>query len=203
MSAVPVRGFAKRQLLIPEDPRPLDILATFQTASAIQAPQPTRYAVRQVLDQEYQKECIRQQNEAQQARYRAGGGVVSTNELDDLFARNGDDKENVTEKDAKSGASSHGNKRDFFGRVIVNDRLPSRASMDDNDEKSHQRKKRRRHKHTNSNDNHDHDNENNHEETEYEDEEEEEENKVWITYHEGFSNAVRKPISLEELMRDL
>ena len=25
--------------------------------------------------------------------------------------------------------------------------------------------------------------------------------KVWVSYHEGFSNAVRKPISLEELMR--
>ena len=25
--------------------------------------------------------------------------------------------------------------------------------------------------------------------------------KVWVSYHEGFSNAVRKPISLDELMR--
>jgi chromosome transmission fidelity protein 18 len=27
--------------------------------------------------------------------------------------------------------------------------------------------------------------------------------KVWVTYHEGFSNAVRKPISLGELMAGL
>ncbi len=27
------------------------------------------------------------------------------------------------------------------------------------------------------------------------------ENKVWVSFHEGFSNAVRKPITLEELMR--
>ena len=25
--------------------------------------------------------------------------------------------------------------------------------------------------------------------------------KVWVSFHEGFSNAVRKPITLEELMR--
>lgn len=24
---------------------------------------------------------------------------------------------------------------------------------------------------------------------------------VWVTFHEGFSNAVRKPITLDELMR--
>lgn len=28
-------------------------------------------------------------------------------------------------------------------------------------------------------------------------------NKVWITYHEGFSDAVRKPITVEELLRGL
>ena len=27
------------------------------------------------------------------------------------------------------------------------------------------------------------------------------ERKVWVSFHEGFSNAVRKPITLEELMR--
>lgn len=30
-----------------------------------------------------------------------------------------------------------------------------------------------------------------------------EENKVWVTFHEGFSDAVRKPITVEELMRGL
>jgi chromosome transmission fidelity protein 18 len=28
-------------------------------------------------------------------------------------------------------------------------------------------------------------------------------NKVWVTFHEGFSNAVRKPVTLDELMRGL
>jgi chromosome transmission fidelity protein 18 len=29
------------------------------------------------------------------------------------------------------------------------------------------------------------------------------ERKVWVTFHEGFSNAVRKPISMNELLADL
>lgn len=29
------------------------------------------------------------------------------------------------------------------------------------------------------------------------------EGKVWVTFHEGFSNAVRKPVTVKELMRGL
>jgi chromosome transmission fidelity protein 18 len=29
------------------------------------------------------------------------------------------------------------------------------------------------------------------------------ETKVWVTFHEGFSNAVRKPITLDELLQGL
>ncbi len=28
-------------------------------------------------------------------------------------------------------------------------------------------------------------------------------NKVWVSFHEGFSNAVRKPVTVEELLRGL
>lgn len=28
-------------------------------------------------------------------------------------------------------------------------------------------------------------------------------NKVWVSFHEGYSNAVRKPITIEELLRGL
>jgi chromosome transmission fidelity protein 18 len=28
-------------------------------------------------------------------------------------------------------------------------------------------------------------------------------NKVWVSFHEGFSNAVRKPVTIEELLRGL
>ena len=57
-------------------------------------------------------------------------------------------------------------KRDFFGRVIVNEesitgttKQSSKKAMATNDE-----------------------------------------GRVWVTFHEGFSNAVRKPITLKELM---
>lgn len=30
-----------------------------------------------------------------------------------------------------------------------------------------------------------------------------EEHKVWVTYHEGLNNAVRKPMSLEEFLKGL
>jgi chromosome transmission fidelity protein 18 len=29
------------------------------------------------------------------------------------------------------------------------------------------------------------------------------EGKVWVSYHEGFSNAVRKPLTLAELMKEM
>ena len=31
----------------------------------------------------------------------------------------------------------------------------------------------------------------------------EDDNKVWVSFHEGFSNAVRKPITIEELLKGL
>ena len=62
-----------------------------------------------------------------------------------------------------------GVKRDFFGRVIVNEaRVVS---------KEEGRAKARR--------------------------ETVEGNRIWVTYHEGFSNAVRKPVSLGDIMRGL
>ena len=60
-------------------------------------------------------------------------------------------------------------KRDFFGRVIVNEaRAPSKEDG----------KERTRRENVKG-------------------------NRIWVTYNEGFSNAVKKPISLAELMRGL
>jgi chromosome transmission fidelity protein 18 len=62
-------------------------------------------------------------------------------------------------------------KRDFFGRVIVE------RPLSETDGNAAGGKKRRR------------------------DEKSGQGAKVWVTYHEGLNNAVRKPISLEEFMR--
>ena len=53
----------------------LDVLATFETAGAhiLAAQAPTRFAVRQVLDQELYKTKVNRENAARQARFRAGG----------------------------------------------------------------------------------------------------------------------------------
>lgn len=73
----------------------------------------------------------------------------------------------------KAKRDAFGVKRDFFGRII-NESLPV-AKKDGNDQSSHKRKP--------SGQVHEH--------------------KVWVTFHEGFSNAVRKPISLNELLAEL
>lgn len=124
---------------------------------------PVRYAVRQVLDQEYQKNTIVRENAARQARYKAG------NPNDDTEAVL-QDKENpiyhIQDELTKV-------KKDFFGRVVREARplqeIDGNATVE-----GKQGKKGRT-----------------------------EESKVWVSYHEGFSNAVRKPITIEELLRGL
>jgi chromosome transmission fidelity protein 18 len=144
--------------------RPLDTLAVFETASSglSSTVAPVRYAVRQVLDQEYQKDIIRIRNEARQARYKASNPLDS----DPIVA----DRTNHVETEAKKMRTT-GTKRDFFGRV-VNEATPCHRT----DDEEQSRKKR---KSTGGDD---------------------KENRVWVSFHEGFSNAVRKPITFDELM---
>ena len=72
---------------------------------------PVRHAIRQALDQEYQKYLIRQSTGARQARYEAGGihdqyGIPNAN-----VPRSGS-------VDEDSISKIHKAKRDFFGRII-------------------------------------------------------------------------------------
>lgn len=106
-----------------------------------------RYAVRQVLDQEYRKETTRKQSDA-----------LTTSAIGRSTARPG-----LAQK-AMSVV-----KRDFFGRVIEE---PVKEAKDT-------------------------------EEHNLADETSKAGRKVWVTYHEGFSNAVRKPISMSELLAGL
>lgn len=147
--------------------RPLDTLVHFETAPAsASAPAPVRYAVRQVLDQEYQKNIIVRENAARQARYRAG----NLNDKDDFVIAN---EELVLDipLDPVPGV-----KRDFFGRVIAEQPLPLQE-IDGNTAGQNEKKKCKK--------------------------EGKDDNKVWVSYHEGFSNAVRKPVTVDELMRGL
>ncbi|KAI0540719.1 ATPase [Xylaria digitata] len=147
----------------------LDLLATFETSAAVlhgtQAP--TRYAVRQVLDQERQKASLLRENAARQARYKAGNPHASE---DYIF----DDKENTNGvKDC--ALPNIPVKKDFFGRVIQAAVRPL-AELDRNSADKRNAGIKPLGK---------------------------AETKVWVTYHEGMNNAVRKPITLDELLRGL
>ena len=115
---------------------------------------PVRYAVRQVLDQEYRKETTRKQPDA----LNAGGKSV--------LGRSGSEHGTLAQKAMREGAV----KRDFFGRVIQDPVSVSKDSEDGTSRTDETSKAGR---------------------------------KVWVTFHEGFSNAVRKPISMGELLAGL
>jgi chromosome transmission fidelity protein 18 len=150
--------------------RDLDALSTYETAGAhvLATQAPTRYAVRQVLDQELQKAIALRENDARQARFRAGN--ASGLHEDYVF----DDKENARKgsgqkKTGAAVAAPVGIKRDFFGRVIAEKPL----------QETHANGGHRKKPIVDAG------------------------GKVWVTYHEGLNNAVRKPISLEEFLRGL
>ncbi|KAI0599975.1 hypothetical protein F4775DRAFT_83925 [Biscogniauxia sp. FL1348] len=151
----------------------LDMLATFETSAAVilgtQAP--TRYAVRQVLDQELQRAKTLREASARQARFRASN-PTATEEA--IFH----DKENLKAQRAaanKDTLPAIPVKKDFFGRVIIKPDVRPLQETDGNGERRKQ------------------------------DDEPlgKGESKVWVTYHEGLNNAVRKPITLGELLRGL
>jgi chromosome transmission fidelity protein 18 len=145
--------------------RPLDTLVTFETGiSLMGAPAPVRYAVRQVLDQEYQKNIIVRENAARQARYKAG------NAEDDV-------EFSISNKESKGHHAQErvlGAKKDFFGRVVREEVMPL-GEIDGNAHADGKLSKK----------------------------EVKDDNKVWVSFHEGFSNAVRKPITIDELLRGL
>ena len=133
-----------------------------KTRGAMSAP--VRYAVRQVLDQEYRREILLQRSVARSAR---------STPLDrgNAMCADDEDKENagvgLGRKQKGAAAVAVGVRRDFFGRII-NDARPTSAGGGTRaaqglaggaDEK-----------------------------------------RVWVSFHEGYSNAVRKPITLKELM---
>jgi chromosome transmission fidelity protein 18 len=125
---------------------------------------PVRYAVRQVLDQEYHKETIRKISEASQSKYsqsrRESNGKIAEPD------GNGN-KDSISTKPPRDNP---GVKRDFFGRII-NETVPPATKKPG---ESHGKLETQRTDRT-----------------------------VWVTFHEGFSNAVRKPISMNELLAEL
>ena len=141
-------------------------MAAFGTAGQnISTSAPARYAIRQALDQGYQKYLLRQRSDARQARYKAEGELGPGPDL------GADDKENASIEEEGVKLKPVAVKRDFFGRVI-DVALPAargQSSQGESEELLISKSDKKW--------------------------------KVWISFHEGFSNAVRKPITLDELMR--
>lgn len=151
---------------------PIDDLIDFPTAgtSLSLGATPVRYAVRQVLDQEYVKNILVCENAARQARYKLGNP-----DEDDSYVFNDrkEIKENRRDFDLHAISTA---KKDFFGRVLDNDLALPLQDSDGNAGKRKARSEKAKVK---------------------------DENKVWVSFHEGFSNAVRKPVTIEELLRGL
>ncbi|EXJ76906.1 hypothetical protein A1O3_10063 [Capronia epimyces CBS 606.96] len=138
---------------------PLDLLLSFHFDKATKSTAPTRYAVRQVLDQELKKEKLLQSSLTRMAR----SGVLDTRKLGDQ------DKENLGSiKNSKQAMiKDAGSKRDFFGRII-NETRPTSSGKGAVAQMTTETAPH--------------------------------EGRVWVSFHEGFSNAVRRPITLKELM---
>ncbi|CAD6591291.1 MAG: hypothetical protein ASARMPRED_005297 [Alectoria sarmentosa] len=92
---------------------PIDSLAAFETngQNGPTTP-PVRYAIRQALDQEYQKYLLRQRADARQVKYKAGGGLGSDADP------KAEDIENASTREHGVHLKPVAVKRDFFGRII-------------------------------------------------------------------------------------
>ncbi|KAL8849939.1 MAG: hypothetical protein Q9221_005118 [Calogaya cf. arnoldii] len=148
---------------------PVDALTSFETATCGgPASSTTRYAIRQALDQEYQK-SVASRAFMSQARSGAGSNVASNKSASNP-------NHNVSSGIVGKGSGHlNASKRDFFGRVIKNDQCEleksgGRRQSTNSSDRAHGEKKG---------------------------------GQIFVSFHEGYSNAVRKPITLDDLMRGL
>ncbi|KPI37640.1 Chromosome transmission fidelity protein 18 [Cyphellophora attinorum] len=128
---------------------------------------PTRYAVRQVLEQELHKEKILQSSLASQNRSGSLNGSSSS-----VYRGKENTEPTNAAMETATAARKDDVKRDFFGRPIAT-RQDSQSSEGGKNGKAAPRKQA---------------------------EPVTEKDRVWVSFNEGFSNAVRRPITLRELM---
>lgn len=139
-------------------------MTNFETATGdCSASSTTRYAIRQALDQEYQKFLVSQRASVSQARL-GTGGIKDTATTDPKSSASAHEKE-----------STIGVKRDFFGRIIQ-----EQSSGIEEAKETHQEGGSKK-----------------------PDASKRSKDQVFLSFHEGYSNAVRKPITLDDLMRGL
>ena len=140
--------------------RALDSITSFETlGKGLSMTTSSRYAVRQIMDQEHRKFKAKQDADARQARFKAGG---PDSILDEQASLQTGPVQVPTDSRVKV-------KKDFFGRLIKPDSRP--ASRDGRGQSAGESAKCQV--------------------------------KVWVTFNEGFSDAVRKPITVKELFDGL
>ncbi|KKZ61334.1 chromosome transmission fidelity protein 18 [[Emmonsia] crescens] len=151
---------------------PLDSLTMFSKLKGSGSAAPVRYAIRQVLQQEYEKDILRQRSQAGQARLNgAKRDNPPRNDNNNFQEKNGLNIVNLP--NLAPGINKQ--KRDFFGRVIVNEAQPSSRGAG-NDASAVPIKAMMRPA---------------------------EHKKAWVSFHEGYSNAVRKRVTFNELLSGL
>lgn len=151
--------------------RPVDTLSSFSKVKGTPLADagssgPVRYAIRQVLEQEYHKDQL--QRQAQQQQKRLDGAAQSS-----LLSGSSSANSHGGGVSADKLSRLNGPKKDFFGRVI-NDEPKTDSDPGGKVAKAKGSSGLG-----------------------------DKETKVWVSYHEGFSNAVRKGISMHELLSGL
>ncbi|SMR46306.1 unnamed protein product [Zymoseptoria tritici ST99CH_1E4] len=145
---------------------PLDTLCTFETGGkgfGDAGASKTRFAVRQVLDQEWKKEEFRLAEEARLARL----GVSSLAPASAPSSIAAAQRAGAPVGDAEAMAAANRRvAKDFFGRPVKALGVEAQKTKDREDKEKMGPS-------------------------------------VWVAFHEGYSNAVRKPIGLREFLREL
>lgn len=159
----------------------LDEATSFPTLTGSKtAKESVRFAVRQVIDQEFSRE---ERRLAEETRKHRGGdfSVTSSAVFSSVAAYNTAPSASAL---ALAGGREKKIKRDFFGRVVAELTAEEEAEEVAKDREGGEARRKRR-------------------KLQEEAAGAGDEGRIWITFHEGFSNAVRKPVSLGELMRGL
>ncbi|KAG9813781.1 P-loop containing nucleoside triphosphate hydrolase protein, partial [Aureobasidium melanogenum] len=149
----------------------IDCISVFETlntkAAGLAPADRTRFAVRQVLDQEF---GIAAKKSAETARVNRGAGAAAAatiTSLGEVVA--GAAVPSLSREESKRL------KRDFFGRIIAEETQQQEEEGDGEGDAN----KKKKHKMGDTGG---------------------DKERVWVTFHEGYSNAVRKPVSLKELL---
>jgi chromosome transmission fidelity protein 18 len=177
---------SKGKTVLTKGNRPIDDLSTFTTATAnplsaagtgvgttgtaIPIVSGTRFATRQVLAQEHAKLLSDRSLAARQARFDAGSTSASASAVARASAPASSRLASSTSLPAAVTTEGAKIKRDFFGRPII---LSSAGVYGKDGERPGSRGTAQGKGKKAS---------------------------IWVTFHEGFSNAVRKPVSLGDIM---